>query len=498
VADQTSRSRPTRRRRLATAADLAWRLDQKPGTVSDGVGLGDEGEPAPPQAPAFLGKLPPIGTPYTPQQPATQALKALIQAKGYTSAFEAAVTRVSGQHVPELDRIETLDQFYFYVDALVTWIPEIRVWGMDGDEFHERTPYLRITQFYYYFNQPELRDLQSPIEPAGDEGLSPISLWLRDFAVAWGAFLDTPASAGFLESFKWAPEYAWQDFAKQPQDYATFNDFFGRTFRDIDQLRPVAAADDDRVIAFPAESTFVGQWAISTPVGAPLFSPPSIVVKHVEWPIEELLKDTQHAEAFQGGILCHSFLNTFDYHRQHAPVAGRVLEAKLIVGQAYLKVTLDLLDKDQQQTTDPALARAVFPHRYLDAQDETGYQFLQCRGLLVIESAVGKVAVLPMGMAQVSSVVFVTPQADGQAPIVLTPAEREGRSFLEQTNLLNDRIRGALVGKVLKKGEMFSFFQFGGSDIVTVFERRANVNITAAVGVHYPVRSQFAVSNINR
>lgn len=45
---------------------------------------------------------------------------------------------------------------------------------------------------------------------------------------------------------------------------------------------------------------------------------------------------------------------------------------------------------------------------------------------------------------------------------------------------------------------MLSYFQFGGSDIVTVFERRTNVNVTANVGVHYPVRSQFAVANINR
>ncbi|MFC1747215.1 hypothetical protein ACFL2V_00255 [Pseudomonadota bacterium] len=45
---------------------------------------------------------------------------------------------------------------------------------------------------------------------------------------------------------------------------------------------------------------------------------------------------------------------------------------------------------------------------------------------------------------------------------------------------------------------MFSYFQFGGSDCVVVFERKANVNVTATVGTHYPIRSQYAVSNINR
>lgn len=60
------------------------------------------------------------------------------------------------------------------------------------------------------------------------------------------------------------------------------------------------------------------------------------------------------------------------------------------------------------------------------------------------------------------------------------------------------KIRAALVGKQFGKGEMLSFFQFGGSDCVMVFERRTNVNVTASVNVHYPVRSQYAISNINR
>ena len=121
---------------------------------------------------------------------------------------------------------------------------------------------------------------------------------------------------------------------------------------------------------------------------------------------------------------------------------------------------------------------------------------MQCRGLLVLESAIGKVAILPMGMAQVSSVVFVTPEAEGQTPIVLTPAEKAGLDYWQQVDLLNQKIRDALVGKSLRKGEMFSLFQFGGSDCVIVFERKANVDVTAQVGVHYPIRSQYAISNI--
>lgn len=439
--------------------------------------------------------LPPEGTSYEPEQSATKVLKAIIEQHYYGSSFEDALTTVSTQKIPELDRIKTLEQFYFYVDALVTWIPEIRVWDWEGEHLHERTVYLRITQFYYYFNQPQLEALQSPVAPVQGAKLSPISRWLRDFAVEWGAFLDTQESKKYLESFKYAPEYTWQDYEKPPGEYATFNEYFGRKFKEIEVQRPVASASDQRVIVFPAESTFVGQWTITTPVGGPLPAPASIVVKHIEWSIEDLLQDTGHTSAFEGGLLCHSFLNTYDYHRLHTPVAGKVLEAKFIPGQVYLEVNLQ-----DQGGSDAGgdLVRAVIPQRYLDAEDSTGYQFVQCRGLLVLESAIGKVAVLPMGMAQVSSVVFVTPKADGHKPIALTPEEKKRLDYQQQVDVLNKKIQQALVGKNLEKGEMFSLFQFGGSDCMVLFERKASVNVTAKVGVHYPIRSQYAMSNINK
>ncbi len=484
-------------RRVASSLDLLRALKRSRSFAEPKVvGLASpEATSLPPQAPPFLADLPPVGAVYEPQQSATKKLKAIIEENYYGTFFENAIKTVSEQNIPELNRIQTLAQFYYYLDALVTWIPEIRVWDWDGETLHERTVYLRITQFYYYFNQPQLEALQSPILPLEGAKLSPISRWLRDFAVEWGQFLDTKESRQYLESFKYAPEYTWQDYEKPPEDYESFNAFFARTFKDIDVQRPVAQVQDDRVIVFPAESTFVGQWAVSTPVGEPLPAPPSIIVKHIEWSIEELLQDSQYAEDFQGGIFCHSFLNTYDYHRLHTSVAGQVIEAKFIPGQVYLEVNLE---EKGETDVDGDLAWAVIPQRYLDADDPTGYQFVQCRGLLVLESAIGKVAILPMGMAQVSSVVFVTPKAEGQKPILLTSEEKNGRDYYQQVELVNQKIHDALVGKHLEKGEMFSYFQFGGSDCVMVFERKANLDVTAKVNVHYPIRSQYAISNINK
>lgn len=79
----------------------------------------------------------------------------------------------------------------------------------------------------------------------------------------------------------------------------------------------------------------------------------------------------------------------------------------------------------------------------LDAADTPGYQFLQMRGLIMIDSpTLGLVAVLPIGMALVSSVKLCVS-----------------------------------VGQEVEKGEEISTFQFGGSDIVLVFQKKAGLTI---------------------
>ncbi len=223
------------RSRVASSLDLLQALKRaSPLLKTKIVGLASpEATSLPPQAPPFLAGLPPIGAVYEPQQPATQELKAIIEENYYGTFFENAIKVVSAENIPELDRIKTLDQFYYYVDALVTWIPEIRVWDWDGERLHERTVYLRITQFYYYFNQPQLEALQSPIMPLTGAKLSPISRWLRDFAVEWGQFLDTEASGKYLESFKYAREYSWQDYEKPPEEYKSFNAFLLEPLRTL-------------------------------------------------------------------------------------------------------------------------------------------------------------------------------------------------------------------------------------------------------------------------
>ena len=195
-----------------------------------------------------------------------------------------------------------------------------------------------------------------------------------------------------------------------------------------------------------------------------------VAIKGVPWPITELLDDansgtTSYGELFKNGWFCHSFLGPHDYHRQHAPVSGTVLEARVIEGLCYLQVDVEE-DKNGRRTIAPR--RHLFGPRLaalpgdagLNAPDEPGYQFIQARALVLIETPdIGLVAVLPIGMAQVSSVVL-----------------------------------SVKAGEEVKKGDELSYFQFGGSDIVMVFQERADVQFTAQDQVHYNFGQEVAVS----
>jgi phosphatidylserine decarboxylase len=191
-----------------------------------------------------------------------------------------------------------------------------------------------------------------------------------------------------------------------------------------------------------------------------------VTIKGIPWPIMDLLKDSKYADQFAGGVFTHAFLNTYSYHRQHAPVDGKVVEAKVIQGQAYLEteVSKDANGKNVLQAVRRTTGKSKysFSPQTVDAPDTPGYQFLQTRGLVVIENEkVGLVAVLPIGMAQVSSV-------------ILTAEE----------------------GVTLRKGEEISYFQFGGSDCVVVFQAKAKVNITAVAGTAYAMGKQIAIAQV--
>jgi phosphatidylserine decarboxylase len=365
---------------------------------------------------------------HTPLQPVVQQLQQLIAKNGWEDKFTKAIERAQAYNIPRIQSIQTLNDYLNWINELLLWVPSETKSGRDI--------YYHICEFYFFLDQEPVKGLQNRILPHGQAPeLTELSRWMVDYANAWGQFLDTTDSLtpDSLKSFYNSPPYNMNEYMPAPSGWKTFNQFFARNVKP--GMRPIAAIGDERVIVSPADSTFVGWWQIN--------ESSKITVKHLQWSVMELLEGSPYKERFKGGVFMHSFLNTTDYHRLHVPVSGRVLESRTIHGQVYL-------DVKAVPVNDGKGTHRIAAVREMDAEDGTGYQFAQARGLLVLDSPVGLVAVLPIGMAQVSSVVMT-----------------------------------AEVGKKLHKGEECAYFQFGGSDIVVLFEAGCNVGLMAQPNVHY-------------
>ena len=146
--------------------------------------------------------------------------------------------------------------------------------------------------------------------------------------------------------------------------------------------------------------------------------------------VAQLLGNSEYKDVFAGGVLTHTFLNVDDYHRFHFPVSGTVKEVNIIPAQ------------------DAAGGITVWDAstgHYILYSSEPGWQAIETRGCVIIETKeYGYVAVLPVGMSQISSVVF------------------------------DETVK---VGAKVKKGDMLGWFLFGGSDVVMLFEKQAGFEI---------------------
>ena len=260
--------------------------------------------------------------------------------------------------------------------------------------------------------------------------------WLAVFVEVYGSFLNTAESANSLYSFIHDKMFTVEDFEITPGGFNSFNTFFCRHIKpgkrpigtqtlpydppaEGNPLLPNPPEDsalihknmcDDNAITVPADSVYKGCWSIAE-------DSTITVSKGNKYSIKELLKGSKYADKFNGGIFTHSYLTVFTYHRYHVPVRGTVLETKVISGKVFADVV-------KEENGD------------LSAQDGTGYQFKQDRGLMVIDSPVGLVALLPIGMDFVSSCNFSVDE-----------------------------------GNYVNKGDEFGYFLFGGSDMIMLFER---------------------------
>lgn len=328
-------------------------------------------------------------------------LIALLQSNG---RLQQAVEK-SLQHA-DVPGIKTLEEFYIFLEEILTHIPTEK----------ELMPSVR--KFYYVLSKSPDDILRK------DEAFNK---WIEEFVVSRGDFMDTKESTATLDTFIKNPKYKIDDYIKGPTGWLTYNQFLARQLKP--GKRPITDRCNDNVIVSPADSTYMGQW--------PVKQDSTIEVKGVTYSVSDLLADSAYHDKFNKGIFTHSFLGIEDYHRFHLPVGGVVREVKNVPGKTWVNETKK-------------------PDGSLENIDDVGFQFTHTRGHIIIESSVGFVAIMPVGMGHISSV-----------------------------NLTVEE------GTRLEKGEEFGYFAFGGSDIIMLFEEN-KVKFMAEQKKHYSMGQQIA------
>lgn len=318
-----------------------------------------------------------------------------------------------------------LDSYGVYLQKFARWIPQqsdLPAWNVSGTGSQE--VYDHLCHFYFLVDQP--------VGPKGStivQNIKGFDQWLVAYANVWGDFLNTTDSFSdeILETYiKNSPEFRIHDSMigcplrpNNPSGWLTFNQFFARELNP--GLRPVASPGSNSVVTMPADCTYRAQYPIN---GDSTIEAITIKQTHTYASIKTLLDGSVHADAFANGTFVHYFLGPYSYHRFHAPVSGKLDDCRAVQGLTYLEVNLS---GNQFDAPDNA---------------ENGYEFSQARGVLTIDTRdsphgnMGIVAVIPVGMCQVSSV-----------------------------NMTAEK------GSTLLKGDEFGYFLFGGSDIILLFQQ---------------------------
>jgi phosphatidylserine decarboxylase precursor len=329
---------------------------------------------------------------------------------------------------------QSLEEYYEYIDWAATAMP----WNISG-EVDSDSLYTKIDQslnYFYFINDQPLDELDGQgLYNNSLQYAEPYRSWLISFTQQWGEYLSTTDSWNdeyyqlFLEDEQFGLDKDWYE---SEDNWTTFNEFFSRHLSSADR-RPIAGEGDNSVVSSPADSTPQGVWQIDE--DSMLVQREGVSIKSQTFnSISALLgEDSEYADAFAGGVLTHTFLDVHDYHRYHFPVSGTIREVTIIPQD-------DAVGGYVEWDEETGL--------YVLNAETPGWQMIETRGCVIVETDdYGLVALLPVGMSQVSSVNF------------------------------SDNVQ---VGARVEKGDELGYFLFGGSDFIMLFQKDAGFELTVS------------------
>jgi phosphatidylserine decarboxylase precursor len=371
--------------------------------------------------------------PTTPQH--TEATEALIRICNENAEVKQLLEHAIAQAAEinpdrQYNPAQSLSEFYDFIDWNVRQLPwDVMIHQAPSD--YGRSLYGRTDQgigyFWFIVDQPldELKD-RGFFYPTV-EFVEPFASWLSTYSNTWGDFLNTEASWNdtYYNMVKDDPDWGLTEgWYGEGNQWRTFNEFFARHLASPD-MRPIANTD---VIA-PADSWPKLTWLIDE--NNQLQYPQDLQIKTAKISdIAQLIgNDSQYKDAFAGGTLTHTFLDVNCYHRYHSPVDGVLKELRKVPGVS-AGGGYTLWNNDEKL------------YYYVN---DMGFQMVETRACAIIQTEkYGLVAMLPVGMSQICSVNWI-PELH--------------------------------VGQQLKRGDEMGYFQFGGSDIIMIFQKGINVSI---------------------
>jgi phosphatidylserine decarboxylase len=191
-----------------------------------------------------------------------------------------------------------------------------------------------------------------------------------------------------------------------PNDYATFNEFFAREIKQ--SARPIANPENDLATSSPADCRLTAFQSIDLAT--------KYWIKGFGFTLEKLLGDAALAKQFEGGSIVIARLAPQDYHRWHAPISGTVTGIREIPG-AYYTV-------NPQAINEPGTLDVFCENR---------------RSVMTVERSVSKapIAIVAVGAMLVGSIKYVNGVGE--------------------------------VGAKITRGQCLGAFYYGGSTVIVLY-----------------------------
>jgi len=258
----------------------------------------------------------------------------------------------------------------------------------------------------------------------------------------WNEFLGTEASnVGFrVEGEQWLSPAAkqqyqfevWKKDSETLPYWKSWNSFFTRQFKDPNASRPVAEPDKNQIVVSANDGSLF-RWDDN------ISAKDAFWFKDMKYSLADILCSDNPAqqrvidehnlvELFTDGSIFQTYLNPYNYHRWWCPVKGTIQFDPIVISGAYFN---KLVIPDFAGATTSSLPYLVQ---------------VNARGLIVLKTKdYGYVCCIPLGMSEVSSVVF------------------------------NDKMKA---NNTVDKGQEMGMFLYGGSSYVMIFQKLPGKRLT--------------------